>query len=312
MHIKEIELFGFRRFTHLKITDLPPTAKLIILAGPNGNGKSSLFDAFNSHHHDRLSGFGAFYIRSAYRNEPDFRSQELPHTLAAIDERRIDRLIDNDASVAKNYRRIASLAVKELYGDTNDSKTFGKFRADTRDVVNTPLKRLFPELSLTHLGRPLEGGTFSFTKGASTNFQYKNLSGGEKAVFDILLDITVNKQDFDNTIYAIDEPESHLNPRLHGELLRVFYDIIPENCQLWLATHAIGMLRAATRFIRFHQTLTINPAGDPMTRNNLLYLVIGALVVVVAVLGYQLYQDRKEPKGVQLNIGPSGVSIEKK
>jgi RsiW-degrading membrane proteinase PrsW (M82 family) len=49
-----------------------------------------------------------------------------------------------------------------------------------------------------------------------------------------------------------------------------------------------------------------------MTRNNLLYLVIGALVVVVAVLGYQLYQDRKEPKGVQLNIGPSGVSIEKK
>ena len=49
-----------------------------------------------------------------------------------------------------------------------------------------------------------------------------------------------------------------------------------------------------------------------LTRNNLLYLVIGGLVVVVAVLGYQLYQDRKEPKGIQLNIGPSGVSIEKK
>jgi predicted negative regulator of RcsB-dependent stress response len=49
-----------------------------------------------------------------------------------------------------------------------------------------------------------------------------------------------------------------------------------------------------------------------MTRSNLLYLVIGALVVVVAVLGYQYYQDHKEPKGVQLNIGPSGVSIEKK
>jgi hypothetical protein len=30
------------------------------------------------------------------------------------------------------------------------------------------------------------------------------------------------------------------------------------------------------------------------------------------VLSYQLYQDRKEPKGVQLNIGPAGVSIEKK
>jgi len=30
---------------------------------------------------------------------------------------------------------------------------------------------------------------------------------------------------------------------------------------------------------------------------NILYAVIGALVIVVAVLGYQLYQDRKEPKG---------------
>jgi predicted negative regulator of RcsB-dependent stress response len=49
-----------------------------------------------------------------------------------------------------------------------------------------------------------------------------------------------------------------------------------------------------------------------MTRSNLLYLVVGALVVVVAVLGYQVYQNNKEPKGVQLNIGPSGVSIEKK
>ena len=49
-----------------------------------------------------------------------------------------------------------------------------------------------------------------------------------------------------------------------------------------------------------------------MSRNNILYLVIGALAVVVVVLGYQLYQDRKEPKGVQINLGPGGVSIEKK
>ncbi|HKS84056.1 MAG TPA: hypothetical protein VJR71_01115 [Pseudolabrys sp.] len=45
---------------------------------------------------------------------------------------------------------------------------------------------------------------------------------------------------------------------------------------------------------------------------NALYLIVGALVVVVAVLGYQLYQDRKEPKGMQINLGPGGISIEKK
>ena len=49
-----------------------------------------------------------------------------------------------------------------------------------------------------------------------------------------------------------------------------------------------------------------------MTRSNILYLAIGALVVVVAVLGYQVYQDRKKPEGVNINLGPGGISIEKK
>jgi predicted negative regulator of RcsB-dependent stress response len=49
-----------------------------------------------------------------------------------------------------------------------------------------------------------------------------------------------------------------------------------------------------------------------LTRNNILYLVVGALLVAAAVLGYQLYQDRKQPEGVQIKIGPGGVSIEKK
>jgi RsiW-degrading membrane proteinase PrsW (M82 family) len=49
-----------------------------------------------------------------------------------------------------------------------------------------------------------------------------------------------------------------------------------------------------------------------MNRTNVLYLMIGALVVVAAVLGYQLYQERKKPEGVQINVGPGGLSIEKK
>jgi hypothetical protein len=49
-----------------------------------------------------------------------------------------------------------------------------------------------------------------------------------------------------------------------------------------------------------------------MNQSNVLYLVIGALVVAVVVLGYQLYEVKKEPKGVQLNIGERGISIETK
>ena len=49
-----------------------------------------------------------------------------------------------------------------------------------------------------------------------------------------------------------------------------------------------------------------------MTRDNILYLVIGALVVAVAVPGYQLYEIKKEPSGLHINLGDKGLSIEGK
>jgi hypothetical protein len=49
-----------------------------------------------------------------------------------------------------------------------------------------------------------------------------------------------------------------------------------------------------------------------MSRSNILYLVVGALVVAVGVLGYQLYEDKKKPEGVNINLGPGGISIQKK
>ena len=49
-----------------------------------------------------------------------------------------------------------------------------------------------------------------------------------------------------------------------------------------------------------------------MTRNNVLYLVIGALAVAAAVLGYQVYQDRHKPEGVHIDLGPGGLKIEGK
>ena len=49
-----------------------------------------------------------------------------------------------------------------------------------------------------------------------------------------------------------------------------------------------------------------------VTRSNVLYLVIGALAVAVAVLGYQLYKDRHQPQGVHIDVGPGGLSIQGK
>jgi hypothetical protein len=52
--------------------------------------------------------------------------------------------------------------------------------------------------------------------------------------------------------------------------------------------------------------------GASMTRDNILYLIIGALVIVTVVLSYELYQDHKRPEGMRIDLGPNGLSIEKK
>jgi hypothetical protein len=49
-----------------------------------------------------------------------------------------------------------------------------------------------------------------------------------------------------------------------------------------------------------------------VARSNLFYLIIGALVVVVAVMSYQLYQDRHPPEGLNIKVGPGGLSIQGK
>ena len=45
MKIEWIKLKNFKRFTDLAIEGLPETAKLVVMIGPNGCGKSSVFDA---------------------------------------------------------------------------------------------------------------------------------------------------------------------------------------------------------------------------------------------------------------------------
>ena len=45
---------------------------------------------------------------------------------------------------------------------------------------------------------------------------------------------------------------------------------------------------------------------------NVLYLIIGALIVMVGVLGYNVYQSKKQPDGLQINVGPDGLKIQNK
>ncbi len=47
MRIQSLQLKNFKRFTDLTVNDIPETAKLVLLIGSNGSGKSCVFDAFD-------------------------------------------------------------------------------------------------------------------------------------------------------------------------------------------------------------------------------------------------------------------------
>jgi RsiW-degrading membrane proteinase PrsW (M82 family) len=53
--------------------------------------------------------------------------------------------------------------------------------------------------------------------------------------------------------------------------------------------------------------------ADKVSDNkNVLYLIIGVLIVAVAVLSFNLYQAKKQPEGLQINVGPDGLKIQNK
>jgi predicted ATPase len=280
MHIKRVHLRAFKRFHDLTV-ELAGTPRLVVMCGPNGIGKSSLIDALRLWHgnHGSQEGWpyeegyhhkagepplGAgemvevvfvedppddprklVYARSAYRHEPEFQTSAITRQGELFSAPQSRRMIDAESKVSDNYMRLVSTTLDEIYSGKHDAESVGHLRDRHIGEIRAVIERLFPDLELQGPGDPVGGGTFYFSKAGRQEFHYKNLSGGEKAAFDLVLDMSMKTLGYDDTVFCIDEPELHMNPRLQAGLLDELLRLTAERGQLWVATHSIGMMRRA-------------------------------------------------------------------
>lgn len=287
MHIRSLKLQNFKRFSDLtlNISDETKTPKLVVLVGPNGTGKSSIFDAFQQIGGQQKTGFRiddiylrkdqtkefevfvysdvgqfsrgnlppkeGFYVRSSYRVAPELTGDSLRRKDEILDDSMgPKRMIDLDQRVQDNYERLVGITISGLYSGDKDTLNVRKLREELIGRIREIMRKIFSDLTLEGMGDPLAEGQFFFTKGMSSHFPYKNLSSGEKGAFDIILDLVIKTREFNNTVIAIDEPELHMHSGLQRALLKEVFDLTPDSCQLWMATHSIGFIRGAVELLK--------------------------------------------------------------
>ncbi len=184
-----------------------------------------------------------FSFRSPYRYNSNLK---IPN-IKSVDDIRLNNYgasscADIDQKMEQNYRRLNAFYRAEM--DKNDICP-----SEAKKIIigelNQSIKNCL-DLQIANLGN-VEGGkgTLYFTKSDQPKpFEFNVLSSGEKEVVDIILDLFLRKDNYNNTIFLIDEPELHINTSIQRNLLQEINKLIGDNCQIWISTHSIGFLRA--------------------------------------------------------------------
>ncbi|MDR0796630.1 MAG: AAA family ATPase [Tannerella sp.] len=193
-----------------------------------------------------------FYGRTSFRQIPRLTRTSLGKGEQVDFQKDSDRprfFIERDNRFENDVEKITEVIVKEIFRLQQSGE---QIRQKYIYPINSALENIFgsgngTKLQLIEIIPPLEGkvAQITFRKGDS-EFHYNYLSAGEKEVFNLLINFLSRGSFFQDTIYAFDEIDLHLNTKLQFNLLKeITENWIPENCQLWTASHSLGFIEYA-------------------------------------------------------------------
>jgi AAA15 family ATPase/GTPase len=184
-----------------------------------------------------------FSFRSPYRYNSKLKiNQSVSVPDIRLNDYGASTACDLDDKIEQNYRRLYVKYNKYMHdNDYTPSHTKQLIIGELNSSIKACL-----DLEISSIGSIEDSkGTLYFKKnGHPKEFDFNVLSSGEKEVVDILLDLYLRRNEFDDTVFLLDEPELHINTGIQRKLLIEINHLIGPNCQLWVTTHSIGFLRA--------------------------------------------------------------------
>ena len=193
-----------------------------------------------------------FYGRTSFRQIPRLTRTSLGqggHIDFQKDTDRPHFFIEKDNRFENDVEKITEVILKDIFLSQHSGE---QIHRNYINPINSAFENIFgskngTKLQLIEIIPPLEGkvAQISFRKGDS-EIHYNYLSAGEKEVFNLLINLLSRGSLYQDTIYFLDEIDLHLNTKLQFNLLKeITENWIPENCQLWSATHSLGFIEYA-------------------------------------------------------------------
>ena len=194
----------------------------------------------------------SFYGRTAFRYTPRItkttigtttnttKDDDRPLTFSDFDKRfendwdtfiynQLQAYGQDNPNVKANFINQLNLAFESIFG------------------LNDSISLKYVDFGLPRDGLPLE---FNFKKGSS-DIEYKNLSAGEKMVFEILFNLVARERTYNkDSIIFLDEIDLHLNTSLQKNLLKEINENWLGDNQVWVASHSLGFIQYATEYDR--------------------------------------------------------------